>query len=273
MARIEVRLPAPEGVAADQTATLKLPMGRRYHEIQIAYTGVTLAQMTEIRIFVNGKVFHRYSATRRDEMNLFDGRTTANGILVIPFDRYKLKTLVGEEQTALNTSSPDANGNAINSAYIEIDIAAGATAPKLSFTATQSESVAGGAGTMLYVTRHTRDIAGAGSFDISDLPRGTVTSMMLNRIFFKPSANTISDVKVEKNQYTLFERSATLNSRIQSEGVRKPQSGYYVLDKTERGIGGDPIMLTGASDYRYMLNVTGAMAIDITTEYMGALGD
>lgn len=273
MPRIEVRMPAGEGIAAGQTATFKLPIGRRFHELQLAYSGVTLAQMTEIRLFANAKVIHRYSGTDRDLMNQFDGRAAAAGILVLPFDRYKLKTLAGEEETAFNTGSADANGNAITSAYIEIDIDAAAAAPVLSLMATQSDALPGGAGTVLHIQRHTRDAAGAGEFDISDLPRGTATSIALNRIFFKPSANAVNKLTVERNQYTIFERIAALNSKVQTDGVRVPQAEFYALDKTERGYGGDPIDLVGVSDYRYKLDMSGAATLTIYSEYLGRLGD
>ncbi len=273
MARIEVRMPAFEGVAAGQTATAKLPIGRRFHELQLTYSGVTLAQITEIRLFANGKVIHRYSGTDRDSMNQFDGRAAAGGILAIPFDRFNLITQAGREETALNTGSVSEAGLSINSLYLEIDIDGAASAPAFSMTATQSDALAGGPGTVLHVQRHTRDFAGAGTFDISDLPRGTATSIALNRIFFKESANAITDVKLERNQYTIFERSATLNSKVQTDGIRTPQSDIYVVDKTERGFGGDPIDLVGVSDFRYNLTVDGAMTVTAYSEYLGRLGD
>lgn len=273
MARIEVRMPAFEGVAAGQTATAKLPIGRRYHELQLTYSGVTLAQITEMRLFANGKVIHRYSGADRDSMNQFDGRAAAGGILAIPFDRFNLITQAGREETALNTGSQSEQGLSINSLYLEIDIDGAAAAPAFSMTATQSDALAGGPGTVLHVQRHTRDFAGAGVFDISDLPRGTATSIALNRIFFKPSANALTDVKIERNQYTIFERSATLNTRIQTDGVRTPQGGIFAVDKTERGYGGDPIDLVGVSDFRYNLTVNGAMTVTVYSEFLGRLGD
>lgn len=273
MARIEVRMAAGEGIAAGQTATFKMPIGRRFHELQLAFAGVTLAQMTEIRLFANNKVIHRYTATDRDAINQFDGRAAAGNILVIPFDRYGLKTMAGEEETALNTGSVDETGNGITSFYLEVDIDAAAIAPVMSLTATQSEALAGGAGTVLHVLRHTRDAAGAGEFDISDLPRGTATSIALNRLILKPSANDISKIKIERNQFTIFERSKALNEKVQMDGVRSPQSGYIIVDKTERGYGGDPIDLLGVSDMRYQLEMTGAAILTIYSEYLGRLGD
>lgn len=273
MARIEVRMPSGEGIVAGQTATFKLPIGRRYHELQLAYSGVTLAQMTEMRLFANGKVIHRYSAVDRDAINQFDGRVASAGILIIPFDRYNLKTLAGEEETALNTGSKNEAGVGINSLYLEIDLVDDDYTPVLSMNATQSDALAGGAGTVLHVMRHTRDTAGAGEFDISDLPRGNATSIALNRLIVKPSANDITKMQIDRNQYVIFERTKALNERVQKDGVRTPQSGYIIIDKTERGYGGDPIDLVGVSDYRYKFTVSGATTLTILSEYLGRLGD
>lgn len=282
--RIEVRMPAFEGVAAGQTATAKLPIGRRYHELQLLGSGttITVADLLEIRVFANNKVIHRYSGTQRDLMNQFDGREAAaiDGAsfrLVLPFDRYFLNTLASDEETAVNTGSVNPQTNeAITSLYVEVDLAnpGGITGtPALSMNATVSEALPGGPGTVLHIMRHTRDIAGAGDFDIADLPRGAATSIALNRIFLTPSANTISRVRIERNQYVIFDRIAELNRRVQADGVRVPQGTTYVIDRTERGYGGDPIDLLGAADYRYILTVDGAMTVTTLSEYLGRLGD
>ena len=44
-----------------------------------------------------------------------------------------------------------------------------------------------------------------------------------------------------------------------------------MLDKTENALGGDPIDLLGAADYRYRLSVDGAMNVTAISEYLGAL--
>ena len=108
--RIEQRMPPFEGVAAGNTALIKLPIGRRFHSIFLIYSGVTLAQMTEIRVMANGKVFQRFTATERDNMNQFIGQAAAAGILQIPFDRVGLKNREQEELTSVNTGVADAQG-------------------------------------------------------------------------------------------------------------------------------------------------------------------
>lgn len=272
--RFELRMPSPDSVAAGQTATLKLPIGNRYHELQLAYTGVTLAQMTEIRIYANGKAFQTFSATDRDNFNQFDGLSAAAGILKIPFDRQGLKTLAAMEETAIDTGvDRTGKGERINSFYIEIDIATGAAAPALNMTATVSESYEEGVGTVLHIKRDTRTFGGAGSMDISDLAYGKSTSVALNRVWFKPTAGQLNSIRIERNQTVLFERNKALNEFIQGDGERVPQAGYQVVDRTERGIGGDPIALVGAQDFRYIIETSAAMTVTIFSENFGKLGD
>lgn len=271
--RQESRMPSPEGVAAGQTATFKLPATMRYHELQLTYTGVTLAQMTEIRVLANGKPIHRYSATERDVLNQFDGRAAAAGVLKIPFDRYNLKNRLAEEETALNCGVPDGKGRVISSLTVEIDIDGAAAAPALSMHASRSIAQAGGPGTVLHIMKHTRTAAGAGELEISDLPFAGVTTMGLNRIAFKPSANDISEVKIDRDMRNAWERTKALNETIQADGIRTPQAGYFIIDKTERGHGGDTLDLRGVTDFRYILTMTGAASITMLVETIGALGN
>ena len=273
MARIETRMPYPEGVTAGGTAVFKLPVGRRYHELMLSYAGVTLPQLTEIRVICNGKTIHRYSATVRDEINQFDGRVAAAGLLAIPFDRYNLKSRGGEEETALNTDSFDQNGRGIRSLTVEVDIDGAAVAPVLSMWASQSEKLPGGAGTILHINKFPRSAAGAGELQISDIPFGGVTTQALNRVIFDPSAGDITEAKIERDTYVIWERSKALNERHQTDGVRTPQAGYFVIDKTEKGYAGDPVALVGFADYRYRLECSAAAQIDCYVETLGALGD
>lgn len=282
MSRIDVRMPAGEGIAVGQTATFKLPIGRRYHQLRLigAATTFSVADLTEIRIFINGQVAQRFSGSQRDKMNQFDGRHPAtidatSFELVIPFDRYRLNTLAGEEETALNTGSADPKtGQQITSVYMEVDLASpgGITGtPTFLLLATQSEALAGGPGTIMFVQRFTRNIAGAGDFDIADLPRGDANRVALNRVFFNPDANNISRIVCERNQYIIWDRTASDNVRVQSDGNRVPQVGWFVLDKTENYMGGDPIDLLGAADFRFRLTADGAMNPAIIAEYLGTL--
>lgn len=283
MARIDVKMPNGEGIGAGQTATFKLPIGRRFHRLSFQWSTsggnpFSFANLSEIRLFVNGQIFHRMSGTLREAMNKFDGRSpseidASTFQLVVPFDRYKLNTLAGEEETAVNTGSADPKtGQQITSFYAEVDIAAGvAGSIGCTLNALQSEAQPGGPGTLMYTLPYTRNVAGAGDTEFSDLPRGSATTLALNRTFMSPSANNITRVVVERNQYIVFDRTSAYNSRVQTDGYRVPQPGLFVIDKTEDALGGDPIDLVGAADFRYRLTMDGAATVTFIQEYLGTL--
>jgi len=283
MPRVDQRMPAAQSVVAGQTTTFRLPIGRRFHALQLIGGGTAFApaDLTEIRILANNKVIQRFSGAQRDMMNQFDGRTPAavsagSFLLVIPFDRYGILTKAGEEETALNTGSTDLNsGKVINTLSVEIDVASSGPSGTLSLDmyATTSEQLAGGPGTIPYMVKSTRDFASAAEYDLSDIPRGGVSTQFVDRVMFMPSTGTLENLRVLANSYKVFERTAALNERIQADGIRVPQSGLYVIDRTEHGYGGDPFDVRGLDDWRLQFTTSGAMSVTVFTHYLGGLGD
>ena len=283
--RFDTKMPSPDAaVTASGIVTFKLPIGQRYHDLQLVATGAGTAfgldDITEIRVICNSKIIQRFSASDRNNMNLFDGREDAtidadNFTLVIPFDRYNLLSKDGEEFTALNTGSKDAQDRSINQLSVELDIAATGWSgtPVLTMYATQSESVPGGAGALPYMLKSVRDYGGSGTYEISDLPRGGITSQFIDKIFFVPSTGTLENLQVLANQTKLFERTAALNERKQRDGVRVPQAGWYAIDRTEHGYASDPFDLRGLADWRIKLDVSAASQLKMYTHYVGGLED
>lgn len=278
--RLQTKIPNSNGVAANTTATWDLPIGRRYHMLDIEYAGVTLAQMTEIRVIANGEVIHRLSGTERDALNAFDKKVAGGGILTIPFDRDNLYAQAGEELTAIQTGSVDPEtGVAITTFKLEMDIGA-AAAPVITVTATQSDNnpALKGPGLILRTLKYARNLTLVGENEISDLPKATEGPrkyVWVNRIFFK-SANTTKLV-IERDNLKIFERSAALNTRRQTDGVRAPQAGYFVYDPLEDGYDFEALnlfnSLTGQpyQDVRYKPTLSGAENVTTIMEYIGKL--
>jgi hypothetical protein len=290
--KITTKLPNPEGVAAGNTATFRIPVGRRIHSLYLVYaynaSTQNVADFEEIRLYINGQVFQRFTGTQRDTLNQFDKLAASVGILEIPFDRKGLKTMAGQEETALNTGVEDNEGRKISSMYMEIDLNSGMTitATDLSLYAKQSDAiltvtrpdgavVKAGPGTIPYIRSEQRNPAGADTdFQISDLVNPGVNAadkVALNRITFIPSTGSITNLKIDRNTYNIFDRPDALNRAIQGYGVRTAQSGYYMIDTTENGYGGEPIDLYGMTDFRYRLAVSAAMTLTAISEYLGVL--
>lgn len=279
--RFDTKMPAPNAVAANSTTTFRLPIGRRYHSLTLVGAATTfgVADISEIRVLVNERVIQRFSGTERNVMNKFDGRedaaiSAAEFELVIPFDRYGILTREGEEFTALNTGSRDAAGRAITSLSVEVDLGAGITGtPSLQMYATQSEALEGGPGYIPYILKSTRDWASADRYDISDLPRGGVDRQFLDKLFIRPSTGSLDNFEILADNVKLFERTARLNAKYQRDGIRVPQAGWYVIDKTEHGYGGDPFDMRGLNDWRLKLDVSSAMTATLLAHYIGGLSD
>ena len=276
-----IELPRPEGVVAGGTATFRIPVGQRIHELYLDYaynvSTQNVADFTQIRLYANGTEFQRFSGTERDVLNQFDGVAASTGVLIIPFDRRDLKTIAGEQITAINTGVADAQGREIKNMYMEIDLDSGMTiaASDLRLFAKVSDAIAGGPGTIPYIRREVRSPAGADTdYQISDLVNPGVNApdkVSLDRVTFVPSTGTLDDLRIDRNRFDLFERTDELNRYIQNAGIKTAQSGYYMIDTKEYGNGGDVIELFNMTDYRYRLNVSAAMNITIISEYFGVL--
>lgn len=260
------KMPAFEGVGAGQTATLRCPIGLTFHQLLVTYSGVTLAQMNEIRVNANGKTVMRYtSGTQLDALNQFDGRAAAAGILTLDFDRYNLRTREAEEVTAFGTGVSDDPAK-VTTLSVEIDIDGAAAAPALSAKAVQSAPRP--LGIIKKVRPFTYTAAAAGDYEVADLPRGD----LINRVFFgNHAAVAYTSVKCQRDNYDVFDRSVAENEVIQTDGVRTPQAGYAVFDPTENGHGAEGLATFGVNDLRFILNLTNSGSVPISVEYLGPL--
>lgn len=283
MERYDSPMPDAQVVAASNTSIFKLPIGLRYHELlfTIGGTGVLLADISEIRVLANEVVVHRYSATERDTLNKFDGRAafnaSTNPVLTIPFDRIGMENSMVNELTALDTGPLSANANPnstqIRALTVEVDLNSGWPADgTLKLAASQSPSLGQGAGTVLHLNKTSRSVGGAGETEFSDLPYADVRSQALSRTAMFLSANDISRLQIERDTVKIFDRTKTVNTAIQTDGVRVPQTGAFVVDRTERGYAQNTINLQGVRDFRYKVTATGAMTVTFISEYLGALG-
>jgi hypothetical protein len=262
--RITARMPSAEGVAPGQTATFRLPIGRTFHTLLLGYAGVTLAQMTEARIVANGQVVRRYAGggAKINLMNLFCGLAAADGVLRIDFDRPGMRLKDGEEYTSFGTGVAN-DPTPITTLTMEIDISAAAIAPVLALKAIQSEPRPFGLVSKL--REFVYNAPAAGDYEIVDLPKGD----LIGKIFIQ-SAN-ITRLKIERDGFVIFERTAAENNVVQLDGYRVPQAGYFVFDPSENGFAGEAVQTGGVQDLRLICTMSGAEALPITVEYIGPL--
>lgn len=258
------KLPSFEGVAAGQTATLRMPVGRTYEQLSISYGGATLAQLNELRIIANGEVIHRITElSKLDSMNKYEGRAAAGGVIVFDFNRYGMRTRAGEEFTALGTGIQD-DPRRITTLTCEIDIDAAATSPALSVKALQSPP--SNVGQILKTKQYIYTAGAAGEFEIADLPKGD----NINKIYIgNHAANAYTKLVIERDNFIEFERTVTENEVIQTDGIRTPQTDYVVYDPTEHGNGSESLVTNGVQDLRIRLTLTNAGQVPLTVETIG----
>lgn len=275
------RAPGWEGnVVADNTVTLRLPIGLTYHQVYIEYdfsdgvAGLALANAVgELRVVANGKPIWNIQASELDKLNQFNDRAAAGdatgGILVVDFDRHNLRMRSSEEFTSIGTGAAN-DPTPVTTLTIEMDIKAGVASGSLSSRIQQSE--ARPLGLFKKLRRYVNTFSGAGTFDIDDFPKGD----LINAVFFNYDANNITRVRLERDDFVMFDRSATLNSRIQSDGKRVPQANLYAYDTTEKGNGVDQLLTRKpdgslVNDLRWFFDVDGAMQVITNVEYLGSL--
>lgn len=265
MPRVTLRMPSAQGVGAGQTATFRLPIGRTYHNLLLTYSGVTLAQMTEIRLVVNGKTQRRITGGDwQDSLNKFVKHAAANGVLRIDLDRSRMRLKGGEEFTAIGTGV-QGDPQQITTMSLEIDIDAGAAAPALALKAIQSDPSP--AGMISKLREFSYAPSAGGDYEIADLPKGD----LIGRIYFRKAG--INSVKIERDGFVVFERTAAENSLIQTDGERAPQADVFIFDPSELGFAGEQLATAGVQDLRITVNVAAGGAMPVVVEYIGPLGD
>ena len=266
MPKLTNRLPSFEGVAAGATATLRMPLGRTYERLNLSYSGVTLAQLKEIRLIGNGKTMMRWvGAELINVMNKFDRMEAAAGILVLNFVRHGMMTKIGIEETAIGTGVP-ANEKfpvTLSTLQLEVDIDPAATAPVLS--ATSIETAPQPLGMIRKIRTFNHSPTAAGEYEIANLPKGD----LIARIIFKTS--NLNSLRIERDNRVIFERTKAENELLQKNGKRTPQDGYFIYDPSEEGYATEALVTANVQDLRFILNMAAADNIQVTVEYLGYL--
>lgn len=268
-------------VIAGNTVTLRLPIGLTYHQIWTEFSFqdavpaniVLSSAVDEMRVVANGKPIWNLRAGELDSIAQYHGRTAADaapgGIFVLDLDRFNLKTRASQELTALG--SGDSNDpTPLTTFTIELDIAAGVASGTLDTRIVQSQSSP--LGLIKKLRRYVNAFGGAGTFEIDDFPKGD----LINAVYFFESANDIDRVRLERDDFVMFDRTKELNTRIQTDNVRVPQADLYVYDTTEKGYGVDQLLTRKPNgelinDLRWFLEIDGAMTVTSIVEYIGAL--
>jgi len=268
--RLWLDAPSPSSVAVGQTAKIKIPLGNTIHGVALLPTNLTLAEIEDIRVVVNGKVITRYdSGTQLDVLNQADGIPSAGAgdisFLYIPFDRKGLRTRDAEEITAIGTGAAE-DPNPVQTLEVEVDIAAGAAGVTLAAQYEASgPSNSGLVKTIRLFPSYTA--GGAGEFEISDLPRtGIITKI------YATGAN-ITNLEIKRDQFTIFDRSLTTNNaKLALDGYRAAPASGFLFDAGEAGFGSNGIVLNNnVQDFRLIYDMSAGETFSVLVEYLAPI--
>lgn len=262
--RLTTRMPSLSNVTAGGTATLNAPIGRTYERMVFSYSGVTRAQMKDIKVVIDGKPIMEFAdAEQVAALNKYYGRHDEAGLITLWFVRPELNALEQQRVTGLGTGDQAGNGK-ISTLQFEIEIDAAAVDPKVTAHAIQSDPAP--LGMINKIKRFTYSSATAGQFEIDNIPKGP----RLCAIHFVKAAGDVSRVEVEQNSRKIVEGDKPLLQYLQKEAGRTPQAGYLAVDFTQEGdvyqsIVTDPRQI---QDQRFRLTLDTAGQVTVLVEYL-----
>lgn len=232
MPRNITKLPSFNAVGANQTATVNLPIGRRYHEILIYYKGnasqaVIEADITMVRVKVDGKVQRAFKPSEINKVLGLNGVAFRAGLLPIYFSEPWRRNVASEDVLAWGTQG-------LTTFQIEIDIASGATSPTLEAYAV-TDNVAAGLSNIIKMRRQVFPVSADGLANLHTLPKRD--GEIYQRVHcFEGTAGDVESAEVVVDQETAFDANAAVNKAIMSNRNMIAQTGVFHIcfDSTQR---------------------------------------
>ncbi|MDE1323868.1 major capsid protein P2 [Vibrio aestuarianus] len=257
MARRLKKLPSLSNVAKGSTATLELPRGLSYHQVILQYAGVTLAQLKNIRMEVNGKVFQTYKdGLELDLINEHFTRGKAeNGFCVLHFARPELDDLLQQRTFALGTED-------ISTLVLRIDIDSAATAPVLEAYALQGQQMPMG-----YITKlksYPVSYATGGTHELDKLPTPATARIAAIHLL----TDKVDHAELEVDGNIAFQAPKALEQKIQKDAGRTPNAAKFTMDFIKENDTAQAQVLAGVQDFRIRMNLTEAAAFNVLVEYL-----
>jgi len=260
MARKFNKLPSLANVQAGSTASLIIPRGVTYDAIHLEYSGVTLAQIQNIEVLINGKPIQTYTdAVRLQDINKHYKRNIKAGILTFHFVRPEMENIALRRATAIGTAD-------VQTFEIKFDIDAAAAAPVIDAYAVKSNQSP--LGLITKVKRFPASSATSGIKEIDSIPKeGRIAAIH----FFK---DDISKVEVEVDSAKVYELEKVLGAGIQVDHGRNPNAAKHT--SVDFHLEGDPFQSLKMTypngvklqDFRLRPFLDSAGAFDIVVEYL-----
>lgn len=270
MAKVEQPLTQISSGGVGATTTVKLDIGRSYHQVFIKHENVTAAEITNIRLVINGvtaKVWR--SGTELNTFNLFKRIPALADHMVFDFERTGVLAKEVRESSAIGTGRSAEGSEGVATAHILFDIAAVIAAapavPAISgYTVTSGPQLLG---VIEKVVQYNAAPAAAGAFEVSDIPRASA----IVSIAVDMSAVAVNNFELLVNNSAVINTTPAIVNHRATAGIRTPQADWFIYDTAADGYGGDFINVANASNVRFKFDVDGAGQLPFTVTYLAGL--
>lgn len=260
MARITTKTQSFNNVAAGSTAILTFPVGGlSYHQTMVKFTNLTLAQMKNIKLKVNGHTIQEWKDGERlnsENKHYKRGSATAN-LLPIFFIRKELETLYERRMFALGTAD-------ISTLTLHIDIDEAAVNPKLEGWHTQGNPAPLGIITRKLTLPWATSTGGIK--EISDIPKDTAGAAIAAIHVY---CSDVKAVELIRNNEVIFDLPNEVVAKMQVDHDRDPQSATKVtIDFLLEGDTAQALQLDSIRDLRLKLHSDVETSGDLVVEYI-----
>ncbi|MBC7367169.1 MAG: hypothetical protein H7343_10235 [Undibacterium sp.] len=268
--RRKVVLTSINGVGIGQTATLDLPVGgRRYFGLFLIYKtnaaqATIEADITEVRLIINGKPQRRFSAADLNVVNATNGLAFTVGYLPIILAEPRRRTIAGEEGLAWGTVG-------VSTFRVEIDIAVGAVAPTLTAFA-EVDDIPSPLGPIAKWYKETFIATGAQTLNLNTLPKRDA----YNRIHARSAL--VTRMKATVDGLEVYDLDRTTAGVVMSRRLSLAQqvnNFSMVFDDSDQVTDGIPMTkstpegIVPVGEFRLDVTVSAAGTIPLLIERVG----
>ncbi len=257
-----IPLPSVSNVTPGSQASVRCPVGLTYDNIIMSFENLTLAQIKDIELRINGQVVQYYSdAARLDSINAFYGRPSGSATSVtFWFVRPEI------ENVNLWLSRLTAFGTAdVDTFDILFDIDPAAVTPAIKMHAVLSESAP--LGLITKIKSFPRTFATAGAQEIDSLPKGGPEGVRIAAMhLFK---DDITSIEIDINSVKIIDTDTPTLAALETDYGRVPDTGVFV--SVDFMLDGDlyrALSTKGVQDFRIKPTITAAGQITTIVEYL-----
>jgi len=270
------QLPTIANVAAGNTVSVTMPVGNVYEQVMIYYSGVTPAQLKNIKLELNGRLVSEYpNGSRLVSIDNHYKRNQTAGALTIYFNRPELHQLGDRRFFGLDTNQTQG----ITIASISIDIDAAATSPELKAYAITTQSVPNVPNYLTKTRRFIVPVSAAGQFDIDNIPKPLGASIAAVHLYMPDGADADAKCDITKAELLVdnvnwHDIDALVAADIQTANGRAPQvAESTVIDLIIDGDIKHALPLTqNIQDFRLRCTAAAAGQVEVMVEYIDLWG-